>query len=308
MPKLSVVSTLYKSSDTCEIFLTRTLESIYKITDSFEIIIIDDGCPERSGDLLIQKLSNKSLAIRVVELSRNFGHHHAMMTGLSLCQGEYIFLIDSDLEEPPELLSGFYEKLTNSNADVIYGTQEARKGNFFERASGSMFYNLYNILCSNTIPKNISVIRLMKRNYVKSLLRMQERNLFMAGAWSYVGFYQLPYIFKKGSRYKSTYSLKKKISQLINAIISYSAKPLDLIALTGSAVALSSILLLASLILLYFFRGATPPGFMMIICTQLLGFGVLLIFQGIIAQYLKVIFLEIKSRPTNIVRQDTWLS
>lgn len=308
MPSFSIVSTLYKSSGTCEQFLTRVLESTKRLTNSFEIIIVDDGCPEKSGDLLIQSFSNQSLAVRIVKLSKNFGHHHAMMTGLSLCQGEYIFLIDSDLEEPPELIGSFYEKLITSNADVIYGVQNTRKGDFFERVTGSIFYNFYNMLCSNTLPKNVSVVRLMKRKYVDALLRMQERNLFMAGAWSYIGFHQLPYIFRKGSRNKSTYSLNKKINQLISAIISYSAKPLDLIALIGSAVVLLGILLLVWLTLSYLIQGDTPPGFMMIICTQLLGFGILLIFQGIIAQYTKVIFFEIKSRPTDIVREDTWLS
>jgi len=130
--KLSIVATLYKSGAYVEEFHRRASEAARRITDDYEIVIVDDGSPDNSLDIACA-IARTDPHVRVIELSRNFGHHKAMMTGLDHARGELCFLIDSDLEEDPALLQEFFDKMQASDADVVYGFQDQRKGDFGER-------------------------------------------------------------------------------------------------------------------------------------------------------------------------------
>ncbi|WP_249044113.1 glycosyltransferase family 2 protein, partial [Pseudomonas palleroniana] len=141
----------------------------------------------------------------LVDLSRNFGHHKAMMTGLSQSKGDQVFLIDSDLEEDPECLLSFSEQLQKMACDVVYGVQEQRKGGWFERWSGRWFYRFFQALTGMALPENIVTARLMTRRYVNALLRHEEREVFLAGLWHITGFDQQPQKIKKSSTSQTTY-------------------------------------------------------------------------------------------------------
>ena len=144
--KLSIVTTLYKSSKYVDEFYERISKEAQKITNDYELIFVDDGSPDDSLEKAIT-LYQKNEKVRIIELSRNFGHHKAIMTGLSHAQGDFVFLIDVDLEERPELLSEFWHELQNDEGlDLVYGVQEKRKGRLFERVSGYFYYKLINHL------------------------------------------------------------------------------------------------------------------------------------------------------------------
>ncbi len=128
--KLSIVTTLYKSAQSVEEFYRRAVAAGENLTDDFEIVIVDDGSPDNSL-VIACALAAKDSRIRVIELSRNFGHHKALMTGLDHARGDLCFLIDSDLEEDPAILSEFFDKLRSSDVDVVYGFQSGRKGGFW---------------------------------------------------------------------------------------------------------------------------------------------------------------------------------
>lgn len=139
--KLSIVTTLYKSSEYIDDFYQRISIEAYKITNDYEIIFVDDGSPDESLQKAIGLYQNDS-KVKVIELSRNFGHHKAIMTGLSHAVGDYVFLIDSDLEEEPELLGRFWKELHKAEEiDVVYGVQETRKGGRFEKIVELYFIN-----------------------------------------------------------------------------------------------------------------------------------------------------------------------
>lgn len=138
------------------------------VGDDYEIVLVNDGSPDNSLDLAV-KLTEEDEHIVVVDLSRNFGHHKAMMTGLAHAKGERVFLIDSDLEEEPECLINFADQMLTEPCDVVYGTQEQRKGNWFERWSGQWFYLFFKALTGLALPENVVTARLMTRRYVVSV-------------------------------------------------------------------------------------------------------------------------------------------
>jgi putative glycosyltransferase len=166
-------------------------ESLYG--DEFDIILVNDGTPDDSLASAVA-LHERDPRVKVLDLSRNFGHHKAMMAGLAYASGDYIFLLDSDLEEQPEWLAMFHEEITRESGvktiDVVFGVQDRRKGKWFERVSGMLFFKIFSYLSEAEIPKNLVTARLMRRRYVDALMLHEEREFFIAGLWAITGFNQ----------------------------------------------------------------------------------------------------------------------
>ena len=163
--KISVVTTLYNSAPYISEFVNRARTELTKLTDDYEIILVDDGSPDDSLRIALELLPAEP-QLKVIELSRNFGHHKAIMTGLEHATGDLIFLIDVDLEEPPELLGQFSQTLRDEKLDVVFGFQKARKGALLERLGGHLAWRFLNLFLPVKIPYNHSTIRLMTRDYV----------------------------------------------------------------------------------------------------------------------------------------------
>jgi putative glycosyltransferase len=301
--KLSIVTTLFYSSEYINEFYERITNECQKITDDYEIIFVDDGSPDDSLQNVI-KLYKKDSKVKIIELSKNFGHHKAMMTGLIHAKGDFIFLIDVDLEEEPELLGKFWKKLQSlDNIDVIYSVQKERKGGWFERWSGTCFWQIINLLSSTEIPKNMSTARLMTSQYNQELIKYQERELFIGGVWADVGFRQQEYPIKKKSHSKSTYNLKKKISLFINSITSFSSKPLVYIFNMGLIITLISFIFILKLVFNKLFYDIDFEGWTSLIVSIWFFGGVIILLIGIIGIYLSKIFIETKNRPYTIIRK-----
>jgi len=299
--KLSIVTTMYNSAPFLEEFYERVSRAAGKITEDFEIIFVNDGSPDNSLDIAVA-LHEKDSRVTIVDLSRNFGHHRAMMTGLEYASGEKVFLIDCDLEEEPELLDTFYEKLNKEGCDVVYGVQESRKGGAFERISGNIFYTVFNRLSGIRMPHNLVTARLMSGRYVKSLLLYKERELFLAGLWHITGYQQEPIFIKKLSREGTNYSLRKKIALAINAITSFSDKPLIFIFYTGIIISSISALYILYLFSRKMFSGINVGGWTSLIVSVWFLGGLTIFFIGVIGIYLSRIFVETKQRPYTIIR------
>jgi len=299
--ELSIVTTMYHSAPYIEEFYERVSKAAQKITDDFEIIFVNDGSPDNSLDIAVS-LHEKDSRVTVVDLSRNFGHHRAMMTGLGYARGEKVFLIDCDLEEAPELLSTFYEKFNKDGCDVVYGVQETRKGGAFERISGNIFYTLFNRLSGIRMPHNPVTSRLMSGRYVKSLLLYRERELFIDGIWHITGYKQIAVYVNKHSTSTSTYSLRKKIAQSVNAITSFSDTPLIFIFYTGIMISSISALYILYLFIRKMFSGITISGWTSLVVSVWFLGGLTIFFIGIIGIYLSKIFIETKQRPYSIIR------
>ena len=300
--KLSIVTTLYNSAPYLVEFHSRCSAAAAQITDDVELILVNDGSPDNSIEVALE-LHRKDPHVRVVDLSRNFGHHKAMMTGLEHARGELVFLLDSDLEEEPELLQMFYDEMQRTGADVIFGVQEQRKGRLFERVSGTLYFNVFNLFSSYPIPTNHITARLMTRGYVKALIGYREREFVMSGLWVLTGFQQLPLKVKKHHKRTSSYGLGRKISHLVNAITSFSNKPLVLIFYLGCFILFLSSIAAIDLIVRKLLFGTLLEGWASLIVSIWLLGGLTIFCLGVIGIYLSKIFIEVKQRPYTIVKR-----
>jgi putative glycosyltransferase len=297
--KLSIVTTLYKSAPYIEEFYRRISAEARKITDDYEIIMVDDGSPDNSLDIAVNILKNDS-RFRVIELSRNFGHHKAIMTGIEHASGELVFLIDVDLEEPPALLMEFY-LLMDDKWDVVYGYQERRKGGWFEKYSGSVAWWFINLMFPIKIPYNHSTVRLMKRNYAQALIRHKEHKTAIGGLWVLTGFKQTGIPFVKSSRNKSGYSFRARLLMLFDSVTSFSEMPLYIIFFMGLVILCFSGVFGMHLI----FRrlvGTILPGWVSVMVSVWFLGGLAIFCIGVVGLYISRIFIETKKRPYTIIR------
>jgi putative glycosyltransferase len=299
---LSIVTTLYNSAPYLEEFHKRVCAAASEITRDFEIIFVNDGSPDHSLEVALD-LYRKDARVAIVDLSRNFGHHKAMMTGLIHARGDLVFLLDSDLEEEPELLHKFYAEMQRTGADVVFGVQEQRKGKLFERVSGSLYFKVFNLFSTHPIPTNHITARLMTGDYVSALIGHQEREFVMSGLWALTGFQQLPLTVTKHSKKTSTYGLGRKIAHLVNAITSFSNKPLVLIFYLGCVIVLVSSIAAIDLIVRKLLFGTLLEGWASLIVSIWLLGGLTIFCLGVIGIYLAKVFIEVKQRPYTIVRQ-----
>lgn len=301
--KLSIVATLYQSAPYIAEFHQRASAVASQLVgDDYEIVLVNDGSPDNSLDMAVQ-LAESDGHVVVVDLSRNFGHHKAMMTGLSYAKGERVFLIDSDLEEEPECLIAFDEQMLNDFCDVVYGVQEQRKGSWFERWSGRWFYRFFKALTGLALPENVVTARLMTRRYVDALLRHEEREVFMAGLWHITGFVQRPQTVKKHSTSETTYTFRRKMSLLVNSVTSFSNAPLVSIFYIGVSISLFALIYIAYLFIHWIFLAKPLSGWTSVMASIWLLGGMVISFIGVVGIYLSKIFSETKQRPYTIVRQ-----
>jgi putative glycosyltransferase len=295
------VTTLYNSAPYLAEFHSRCSAAAAQITDDVEFVLVNDGSPDNSLEVALG-LHRSDGRVRVIDLSRNFGHHKAIMTGLAHARGDLVFLLDSDLEEEPELLFQFQEQLKATGADVVFGVQEKRKGALFERISGNLYFKVFNLMSALPIPPNHITARLMTRRYVTALMGHEEREFVMSGLWALTGFTQVPVTVTKHHTSPSAYNLRRKFSHLVNAITSFSNKPLVFIFYLGSVIMLIASLAALDMIIRRLFFGVLLEGWASLIVSIWLLGGITIFCLGVIGIYLAKIFTETKQRPYTIIR------
>ena len=299
---LSIVTTLYCSAPYVEEFYSRMRSAAEKLTNDYQMIFVNDGSPDESLRKVVS-LQEKDSRLMVIELSRNFGHHKAMMTGLAHAGGELVFLIDSDLEEDPELLDKFHQEIKRSDADVVYGVQQTRTGTLFRRITGAVYYKLYNLLSTEPVPPNLITARLMSQKYVTALVEHREREISISGLWTTTGFKQVPLVVEKRDKGSSSYDLTRKVSTLVVSITSFSNKPLVFVFYLGCVIVFVSSVAAFYYIVRRLFFGVLLAGWpSLIVSIWLLG-GLTIFCLGVIGIYLSKIYMETKQRPYTIIRK-----
>ncbi len=304
--KLSVVSTLYKSKRFLERFLTEITRVIAVLDiDEFELIFVNDGSPDDSLSFLLEK-KNEIPQIKIIDLSRNFGHHYAMQAGLQHAGGDFVFLIDNDLETPPDFLIKCFELMDQRpETDVVYGYQETRKGKITESVGGKIFWWAIDKVSDVKIPKNILTERLMKQEYVQNLLKLGDANLFLGGMFYWAGFDQVGIPVEKGVREgQSTYSTKKRLELMIQAVTSFSGKPLEYLFYTGLLITFGSLVSILYFVVQKIIYGeALQLGWTSVIVLNVLILGIISTFLGLIGIYIYKIFKQVQNRPNAIIRK-----
>ncbi|MBZ5585432.1 MAG: glycosyltransferase [Acidobacteriia bacterium] len=303
-PELSIVTTLYKSAPFIKRFYAGIQEAAERIAVSYEILFVNDGSPDQSLAMAVA-LAQSDPRVRVVDLSRNFGHHAAILAGLRHSRGEFVFLIDVDLEERPEWLLDFWEDMRNGPVDMVYGVQTARTGAPVKRYTGAVFYRLFNLLSETRIPANVCTVRLMSRRYVDAVSQLTEAHVFLAGLFAWAGFAQRPRAVTKVPRETaSSYTPLRLIQLFVNAITSFSSYPLTLVFFAGALLTFFSLGYAAWLLAV---KIRNPQmvlsGFTsMMVSLWLLG-GMLLSVLGLIGMYIGKIFVETKGRPQYVIKR-----
>jgi len=300
--RISIVTTLYQSALTIDEFYRRALAAAELITDDIELVMVNDGSPDESLDRALA-LHRADPRVVVVDLARNFGHHKAMMTGLAHASGDRVFLVDSDLEEEPELLIRFHERLMQSDCDVVFGVQESRRGRWLERATGEMFFSLIDALSDQKIPRNNVVARLMTRDYVRALVRHLDREFMMIHLMQLAGYRQVPVVIRKHALSASTYSFRMRTEMAIKFLTTTSTRLLYLILYVGLSIFSLSVVVTIYFVGRYFASGIGVSGFTsQIVSIWFLG-GLITLILGIFGIYIANILVETKRRPYTVIRR-----
>jgi putative glycosyltransferase len=301
-PEISVITTMYRSAPYIEEFYRRVVKAIQKLgINSYEIVFVDDGSPDHSRELALQLYAEDPNVV-VVDLSRNFGHHKAIMTGLSYTRGRRIFLLDCDLEEDPELLEQLVAEMDRRRCDVVFGVQQERRGGWFNRVTGDLYYHIMNAVSGIKFPRNIFTLRLMTRRYVDSLLLHRERELLISGIWHLTGYEQVAIPAIKHNHSPTSYPFRKRFGLMLMSVISHSDRPLRWIFYTGLGILTFAFFYIAYIAVIYLLYGRTVNGYLSIILSLWLIGGLNFLFLGTIGIYIATIFSETKQRPNTIVR------
>jgi putative glycosyltransferase len=300
--KISVVTPLFHS----EIYvkeLHRRCRAAISATGAaeYEIVFVNDGSPD--GSLAESaKIAAHDANVIVVDLARNYGQHKAIITGLAYATGDYVFVMDSDLDEDPEWISRFYRELVAKHCDVVYGVSKVNR-NLAYRIGHGIFYRVIAMLSDAPLPGQVCIARIMTRRHVDALLLFTESEFYLAGIWHLAGFAQVPIEVEKHHSSPTTYTLPRLVGLFLNAIATYSMRPLLAISIAG--ILLSAISFLCTLWLVGYtlWHGSGVQGWASVMAVILFYGGMVLLFNGVIAFYVARIFIDVKRRPRTIVRE-----
>lgn len=289
--------------------IRRTNQRLVSVLESsfvnFEIVYVDDGSTDATPEIL-RELQSRGVRIRVVRLSRNFGHQIAITAGLEHASGDAVAIIDGDLQDPPEVILEFLEKWQDGY-DVVYGVRAEREGETaFKLWSAKLFYRFISRLSDTRIPLDTGDFRLMDRKVVEALLSMPERDRFVRGMVSWLGFSQTAVAYRRAPRVAGVtkFSLFKMIRFALDGIFSFSILPLRVATWTGiAASALATLGIVAVLLERILGVAGLVKGWSSAMIAELFIGGVQLICLGIIGEYVGRIYGEAKRRPLYVVRE-----
>jgi len=299
---LSVVAPVYNEEELVEAFVRRACAAVADYT--FELVLVDDGSSDATPELL-DRLAAADRRVRVVHLSRNFGHQAALTAGLEHAVGDVVAMIDADLQDPPELIPQMVERWVQG-ADVVYAVRRQREGETaFKLATASWFYKLFDKLAQVDLEPNSGDFRLLDRRALDALLAMTERSRFLRGMTVWVGFNQTAVHYERDARHagETKYTVRKMLRFSLDAIASFSHLPLQLSTYAGLMSAGLAFIAIPVVIALRI-SGSYLPGFGSITIAILLLGGIQLIAIGVIGEYVGRIYDEVKHRPLYIVRDE----
>jgi polyisoprenyl-phosphate glycosyltransferase len=303
-PRLSAVVPCYNEDEGLALFYGRLSAACAAcVGDSYEIVFIDDGSTDRSWSV-ITLLASDDPHVVGLSLSRNFGHQLALTAGLSFARGDRIFVIDADLQDPPELLSGMM-RLMDGGADVVFGQRQEREGEtWFKRWTAAAFYRLLARMTEIDVPLDTGDFRLMSRRVLEALQSMPEQHRFVRGLVAWIGFKQvpLPYTRQKRAAGITKYPLRKMLRFAIDALTGFSVLPLRISSLLGVCFGLLGLSSLLYAIVSWLLFNVVPGWASTVVLTSILG-GSQLLALGIMGEYVGRIFIEVKGRPHFVVRE-----
>lgn len=302
--KISIIAPVYNEAENLALFYERTKKTLEKLPCSFEIIFINDGSTDDSLEIMLN-LHKKDKRVKIIDLSRNFGKEIALTCGLDFSSGDIVIPIDTDLQDPPELILELYKKWLEGY-DVVYATRTKRKGEtFLKKWTASIFYKTINLFTNIKIPENTGDFRLLDRKVVEALKSLKEYHRFMKGLFSWVGFRQTQIFYEREprSKGKTKWNYWKLINFAIEGITSFSYTPLKFATLMGIVISFFSFSYALFIIIKTLILGIDVPGYASTLVIILFLGGIQLLTIGLIGEYVGRIYNESKHRALYFTRE-----
>ena len=300
---ISIVVPMYFEEEVAQECYNRLTAVMNSNHYNYELVFVNDGSTDRTLEILEQIAMNDNRT-KVISFARNFGHQIAVTAGIDYAKGDAIVIIDADLQDPPEVIPELVNKWLEG-FDVVYAKRKKRKGEtWFKLLTAKYFYKFLNYMSDIDIPKDTGDFRLIDRKVADVFRKMTERNRFVRGMFSWIGFPQTYIEYERDERFagETKYPFKKMIKFASDGIIAFSTKPLRFVMTLGSASVLVSIIVLLYSILTRLFGHEVQPGWASIMVAITFFSGIQLLGLGIVGQYIARIYDESKNRPIYIVK------
>ncbi|MCB0319543.1 MAG: glycosyltransferase family 2 protein [Bdellovibrionales bacterium] len=300
---LSIVAPVYNEAATLNEFFSRLVSQLQSLNFKYEIILVNDGSTDASSEI-IERLSFSHPELIGLEFTRNFGHQFAISAGLAHANGKRVIIMDSDLQDPPEVIPKLLER-SDAGFEVVYGVRRTRKENFFKKFCYYAFYRILKLFSSIDIPPDSGDFCVITHEVVHHLVSFPERNRFLRGLRSWVGYRQCGVEYDRDARFagKPKYTIRTLVKLALDGLVSFSYRPLRAISILGMLVSLGSF----ALAVFYLFQqvqfGLSPPGFASTMVAIFFFSGLQLVTLGIIGEYIGRIYEEVKRRPHYLIRR-----
>jgi polyisoprenyl-phosphate glycosyltransferase len=302
----SIVVPVFNEETVLPEFYQRLTRVIETLPGTFEVLFVNDGSEDRS-ETILRDFYQKDQRVKVINFSRNFGHQVAITAGIDLAQGRACIIMDADLQDPPEVIPRLIERW-EAGYEVVFAVRTRREGEgFFKLITANLFYVLLKKLARIEIPQNAGDFRLLDRKVINALKLMPEKNRFVRGLVSWVGFKQTQLFYERDARFagETKYPFVKMLKFAVDGITSFSDIPLRLATWLGLLFSFASFLIMLWVIGAKLFSDRTVLGWASIMMTILLIGGVQLFTVGILGEYIARTFEEAKQRPLYLIR-ETW--
>lgn len=301
---LSIVSPVYRAEKIVDELVKRIVQSVSAITDDFEIILVEDCGPDNSWDKIVENCQ-KDKRVKGIKLSRNFGQHHAITAGLDICQGDWIVVMDCDLQDQPEEIIKLYQKATEGY-DIVFARRVERQDGFFKKLTSRLFYKVFSYLSGIKQDGTIANFGIYSRKTINAINSLREPMRAFTAMARWVGFRKTSIDVEHAKRFegKTTYNWSRLIDFALDIAISYSQKPLKLTVKLGLWISIISVLYTVYNLILYFAGRITVSGYTSLIISIWFLSGLIIFTLGILGLYVGKTFEGIKERPIYIIDKE----
>ncbi len=301
---ISIVSPVYRAEKILPILVSEINLVMERIGEDYEIILVDDRSPDNSWEVM-KVLSSQNPKIKSIRLSRNFGQHSAIFAGLTKTKGDWVVVMDCDMQDQPKEIAKLYKKALEGY-DIVLGQRENRKDKFLKKLTSKLFYKVFNYLSGANFDNNVANFGIYHQKTIKSILDMKDYVKFFSLFINWIGFKSVSIPIEHGEREegKSTYSVGRLFKQAFNVIISFSDKPLRLFINFGLSISVLSFIVGIYYLYLALTGKIAQPGFSSLILSIWFLSGIIISGIGIVGVYLGKTFDQAKGRPTFIIDEE----
>ena len=301
---ISIVSPVYRAEKILPILVSEINLVMERIGEDYEIILVDDRSPDNSWEVM-KVLSSQNSKIKSIRLSRNFGQHSAIFAGLTKAKGDWVVVMDCDMQDQPKEIAKLYKKALEGY-DIVLGQRENRKDKFLKKLTSKLFYKVFNYLSGANFDNNVANFGIYHQKTIKSILDMGDYVKFFSLFINWIGFKSVSIPIEHGEREegKSTYSVGRLFKQAFNVIISFSDKPLRLFINFGLSISVLSFIVGIYYLYLALTGKIAQPGFSSLILSIWFLSGIIISCIGIVGVYLGKTFDQTKGRPTFIIDEE----